>query len=170
MFADGEDQARECIAEQDRPKIKNINKSGTRYNNYVVTFESHEIAEEVLKRSLDQARKVKNSQGKSPRVEWFRERGGAPAHQRETSGGFGSRGASSATGPSVRGGYTSGGERASDSEGGRGGRGAFNRGGRGRGERGRGRGMGAGRGSFQNKGDGAAESRSADSKPAVSKD
>lgn len=160
MFADSEQQARDCIAEQDRPKIKTVAKMGSKYNNFTISFETHELAEEALKRAQDEARKVKNAQGKNPRVEWYRERS-APFHQRDSSGsGFASRGsAPSAGGPSTRGGYTSGG--ASDSEGGRG-RGGF-RGGRGRGERGRGRGMGAGRGGFQSK---EGESKPSDSKPA----
>lgn len=165
MFADTEEQARQCIAEQDRPKIKTVAKIGTKYNNYTVSFETHEIAEEALKRAHEESRKVKNSQGKNPRVEWFRER--APYHQRDNSGsGFTSRGsATTAAGPSTRGGYTSGG--ASDSEGGRG-RGGFSRGGRGRGDRGRGRGMGAGRGSYQTKGEG--DFKSSDTKPQPAKE
>lgn len=159
MFADSEQQARECIAEQDREKIKSLTKMGNKYNNFTVAFENHEIAEAALKRAQDEAQKVKNTQGKSPRVEWFRERT-TPFHQRDGSGSgpAGRGGISSGTGPSTRGGYTSGG--ASDSEGGRG-RG-FGRG-RGRGERARGRGLG--RGGFAGKGDGPT-----DSKPAASKE
>ncbi|KAK5956869.1 hypothetical protein OHC33_002358 [Knufia fluminis] len=163
MFADNEDQARECIAEQDRSKIKTLSKVGNKYNNFSITFETHEIAEDALKRANDQSRKVKNTQGKNPRVEWFRERG-TTFHQRDNSAsGFHARGGATSAGLPTRGGYSSGGERASDSEGGRG-RGGFSRG-RGRGDRGRGRGMGAGRGSFQNKGDGASDAKPADSKP-----
>lgn len=169
MFADSEQQARDCIAEQDREKIKSVTKLGSKYNNFTIAFETHEIAEAALKRAQDESRKVRNSQNKAPRVEWFRERSErsdrVPFHQRDNSGSAPSRGAAAAAagaGPSTRGGYTSGG--ASDSEGGRG-RGGFSSRGRGRGDRGRGRGMGAGRGSFQNKGaDGASDSRPADSK------
>lgn len=145
MWADTEDQARECIAEQDRPNIKSVNKIGQRYNNFVVTFESHELAEQALKRAGDAARILKNAQGKAPRVEWFRDRP-IPAHHRDNSSNvFSSRGGTAAG--AGRSGNTSGGERASDSEGGRGRGSAFGRG-RGRGDRGRGRGMGAGRGGF----------------------
>lgn len=171
MFADSEQQARECIAEQDRDKVKSVSKMGTKYNNFTIAFETHEIAEGALKRAQEESRKVRNAQNKAPRVEWFRERT-APFHQRDNSGsGFNNRGGAAATaavvGPSTRGGYTSGG--ASDSEGGRG-RGFAGRG-RGRGsERGRGRGMGAGRGSFQNKGtDGASDTKPSETKPAESK-
>lgn len=164
MFADGEDQARECIAEQDRSSIKTVSKVGNKFNNFSITFETHEIAEEALRRAHEQSRKVKNAQGKNPRVEWFRERG-TTFHQRDNStSGFNARGGAAAAGP-TRGGYSSGGERASDSEGGRG-RGGFSRG-RGRGDRGRGRGMGVGRGSFQSKGDGPSDAKPADLKPEV---
>jgi len=164
MFADSEEQAKECIAEQDRPKIKTLSKFGNRYNNFTIAFETHEVAEEVLKRAHEQSRKVKNAQGKSPRVEWFRERT-VPFHQRDTSAsGFNNaRGGTTTAGSTTRGGYSSGGERASDSEGGRG-RGGFSRG-RGRGDRGRGRGMGAGRGGFQAKSDAAGDAKPAESKP-----
>ena len=163
MFADSEQQARDCIAEQDRPKIKSVNKIGSKYNNFTVSFETHEIAEEVLKRAHEEARKVKNTQGKNPRVEWYRERS-APFHQRESSGSnLPARGGATSAGPPTRGGYTSG---ASDSEGGRG-RGGF-RGGRGRGDRGRGRGMGAGRGSFQNRAEG--DTKPAEAKPQPAKE
>lgn len=152
MFADSEAQCREIIAEQDRPKIRSVNKLGHKYNNFTISFETHEIAEEALKRALEQVTTVKNSTGKNPRIEWFRDRSERPVpyHQRDSSNPSMPRGGAAAGGPSTRGGYTSGG--ASDSEGGRGGRGAFARG-RGRGDRGRGRGMGNGRGSFQTKGD-----------------
>ncbi|KAK5083879.1 hypothetical protein LTR05_006386 [Lithohypha guttulata] len=163
MFADSEQQARDCIAEQDRPKIKTVAKLGNKYNNFTISFETHEIAEEALKRASEQSRSVKNAQGKNPRIEWFRERSG-PFHQRDSSGSnVPSRGGSASAGPATRGGYTSGG--ASDSEGGRG-RGGFSRG-RGRGDRGRGRGMAAGRGSFQAKGD---DSKPANAKPQPVKD
>lgn len=169
MFADSEQQARECIAEEDRDKIRQVSKLGNKFNNFTISFETHEIAEGVLKRAQEESRKVRNSQGKAPRVEWYRERSDrgerAPFHQREGSGSAPSRGAAAAAigaGPAARGGYTSGG--ASDSEGGRG-RGGFANRGRGRGDRGRGRGMGAGRGSFQNKGtEGTGGSGTADSK------
>lgn len=162
MFADSEEQARECIHEQDRDKVSSVQKVGTKYNNFTIGFDSHEIAEAALKRAQEQSRKVKNVQNKTPRVEWYRERTGA-FHQRDNSGsGFNSRGAATtAAGPSARGGYTSGG--ASDSEGGRG-RGGFVRG-RGRGDRGRGRGIGGGRGSFLNKTDGVSDGKSSESKP-----
>ena len=157
MFAETEDQARDCIAEQDRPNIKNISKIGQRYNNFILHFETHELAETALKRSAPTARQIKNPSGKSPRVEWFRERP-TTSHHRDSSGNvFSSRGGATGAG---RGGNTSGGERASDSEGGRGRGSAFGRG-RGRGDRGRGRGMGAGRGTF-NKTD---SDKSAESKP-----
>lgn len=165
MFADTEQQARECIAEQDRDKIKSISKMGSKYNNFTIAFETHEIADAALKRAVEESRKVRNAQNKAPRVEWFRERS-APFHQRDNSGtGFNNnRGgpAAAAVGSSSRGGYASGG--ASDSEGGRG-RGFSGRG-RGRGgDRGRGRGMGSGRGSFQTKGtDGASDAKPSESK------
>lgn len=177
MFADSEQQARDCIAEQDRDKIKNVAKLGSKYNNFTITFETHEMAEAALKRAQDESRKVRNSQNKAPRVEWFRERNDrsdrAPFHQRDNSGSAPgpSRGAAAAAagaGPSTRGGYTSGG--ASDSEGGRG-RGGFASRSRGRGDRGRGRGMGAGRGSLQTKGpEGASDSRPTDNKTPVGKE
>lgn len=175
MFADSEQQARDCIAEQDRDKIKTVAKLGSKYNNFTITFETHEIAEAALKRAQDESRKVRNSQNKAPRVEWFRERSErsdrVPFHQRDNSGSAPGRGAAAAAagaGPSTRGGYTSGG--ASDSEGGRG-RGGFSSRGRGRGDRGRGRGMGAGRGSFPAKGtDGPSDSRPADTKPQPTKE
>lgn len=162
MFADSEEQARQCIAEQDRDKIKSISKQGSRYNNFTISFESHDIAAEVLRRAQVEARNVKNSQNKAPRVEWFKER--LPYHQRESStSGIDARGGSATATAPGRAGYTSG---ASDSEGGRG-RGGFGRG-RGsvrgdRGDRG-GRGRGMGRGGFAGKTDGAADSKP-ESKP-----
>lgn len=168
MFADSEQQARDCIAEEDRENIKSISKVGNKYNNFTIVFETHEIAEAALKRAQEESKKVKNSQNKAPRVEWYRERS-VPFHHRDNSGsGFNARGGPTTTaiGSSARGGYTSGG--ASDSEGGRG-RGFAARG-RGRGDRGRGRGVGGGRGGFQGKGtDGANDAKSTEAKPTENK-
>jgi hypothetical protein len=169
-FADTEQHVRDCFADEDKEKIKNINKMG-KFNNWKVQFENHEIAEAALGRI--QAAAHKGSSGKPPKFTWFEDRTDrAPAfHHRDSQsqGGAGTwqgsnRGASSSATTPARGGYQSGG--ASDSEGNRG-RGGFRGGrGRGRGEDRGGRGTrGGGRGSFQNKtSDGASDSKPADTK------
>lgn len=137
-------------------------------------FESHEIADEMMKKAIEDIQKSEASltgkSSKKPKVAFFHEKPGTPfrEHQHRESqsqGGAGTwqgsgRGtAAGATNQATRGGYQSG---ASDSEGGRG-RGGF-RGGRGRGDRGdrggRG-GRGGARGNFQSKTgtDGAADAK-----------
>lgn len=175
MFADSEEQARECIAPEDRERIKSITKQGQRYNNFTINFETHEIAREALERAQIEASKVKNQTGKSPKVSWYEERGtrsfNRDSHGSATGTWQSSRGGGnqiSTTPTSTRGGYQSGG--ASDSEGGRG-RGGF-RGGRARGGDRGGRGGRGGRGTYQGRGaegdSKPSESRASESKPVES--
>ncbi|KAK6364589.1 hypothetical protein LTS17_012062 [Exophiala oligosperma] len=172
-FVDTEEAAKECVAEEDREKVKSIVRIG-KFGNWKVQFEDHETAQAALTRSQAEVLKHKGPNGKPPKVMFFEERGGG-AHQRDShsQGGAGtwqgsSRGASAAgSGPS-RGGYQSGG--ASDSEGGRG-RGGFRGRGRGRGDDRSGRGGRGGRGGFNKTAEGTSDSRpsndskSNDSKP-----
>lgn len=169
---DTEQAAKDLFTSEDLAKAKSINPKkaglGGRFTNYVFTFESHEIAEEVMLKVRAEAEKKPG--GKSPRVGWddqFRS-SRQPAHSREsqsqsTTGNWQSsnRGAANAS-PSTRGGYQSGG--ASDSEGGRGRGGYRGRGGRGQDRGGRGA-RGGGRGGFPNK---PADSMTGEAKPAAS--
>ncbi|KIX03876.1 uncharacterized protein Z518_07429 [Rhinocladiella mackenziei CBS 650.93] len=173
-FADSEQHAKECLAEEDREKVKSIVRLGNKYNNWKVQFETHEIADAALTRAQAHIQKNKSATGKPPKITWFEERG-TGYHQRDnhSQGGMGTwqgsnRGAStSASTPSTRPGYQSGG--ASDSEGGRG-RGGFRGRGRGRGDDRGGRGGRGGRGSYQSKmTDGASDAKSTESKPSESK-
>lgn len=178
-FADSEEHVRECIAEEDRDKVKSITRLGSKYNNWKVQFDSHEIAQAALNRAQLDLQKHKNSSGKAPKITWFEERGErGPFHQRDShsQGGAGTwqgsaRGASSTgnTAP-ARSGYQSG--AGSDGEGGRGRGFRGGRGGRGRGDDRGGRGRGSGRGAFQTKttADGPSDNtKPAESKPAESK-
>lgn len=176
-FADNEQHVKECLAEEDRDKVKSVTRMGNKFLNWKVQFESHEIAEAALNRAQTEIQKLKGPNNKGPKIAWFEERG-TPYHHRDnhSQGGAGTwqgsaRGASTTAAGAGRGGYQSGG--ASDSEGGRG-RGGFRGRGRGRGEDRGGRGgRGGGRGSFQNKpaeeasGAKASESKPAEPKPAA---
>ncbi|EXJ82717.1 hypothetical protein A1O3_06531 [Capronia epimyces CBS 606.96] len=182
-FADNEQHVKECLAEEDRDKVRSVARMGNKFNNWKVQFENHEIAQAALTRAQAEIQKFIRPGNKGPKILWFEDRGAF--HHRDShshsQGGAGTwqgsgRGASTtSTGPG-RGGYQSGG--ASDSEGGRG-RGGFRGRGRGRGDDRGGRGgRGGGRGSFQNKATEEAsdvkpsepkpsESKPADSKPAA---
>ncbi len=149
-----EQAAREMIPEEDRAKIQKLRSIG---KSWVAHFSTAEEMQAVLERS--KAARPADNQHNGPSVKPYVERERAPRQpfnrDNQGEGGAGrwqgsNRGGANA--PQQQPGYRSGG--ASDSEGGRGGRGGFTRG-RGRGgERGRGRG---GRGSYNNKpaGDGA---------------
>jgi len=147
---DTEQGVRDLFPEEDKAKIKSIDKIGK--FNFVVRFETHEECAAALGRQpADHKKSSGPGPNKKPNLKYYEERGTRNFH-RESQGGAGTwqgsnRGASSTT---QRGGYQSGG--ASDSEGGRG-RGGFGgrgpRGGRGT-DRG-GRGGRGGRGSFNNK-------------------
>lgn len=140
-----EDETRNIIAEEDREKIDRIQTSG-RF--FIVWFNSPEEAKAALDH-LPADLKGRSQDQTKPNVSLYRE-----DINRNFQGGRG--GAAPGTG------YRSGGERASDSEGGRGGfRGG--RGGRGRGERGDRGGRGGGRGRGFNKGEGDAPSAPATS-------
>lgn len=183
-FTDSEQQARELFPTDDQAKIKKVSRIPSKFsqNNFKMDFESHEVADEMMKKALEGIQKsevsLSGKNNKKPKVAFFHEKPGTPfrEHQHRESqslGGAGTwqgsgRGAATgvtgATNQTTRGGYQSG---ASDSEGGRG-RGGF-RGGRGRGDRGdrgdrggRG-GRGGTRGSFQSKTgtDGAADTKPA---------
>jgi hypothetical protein len=169
-FVDTEQAVKDCFVEEDREKIKSVVRMGSKYSNWKVQFENHDIAQAALTRAQAEVQKNRSAGGKAAKIVWFEDRV-TSYHPREShsQGGAGTwqgsnRGAaSSANSPSTRGGYQSGG--ASDSEGGRG-RGAFRGRGRGRGEDRGGRGGRGGRGLFQNKPtDGASDSKSGDSKP-----
>lgn len=169
--AESEQGARELIAEEDRDKIKSIVRLGSKFFNWKVQFDNHDIAQGALLRAQGEISKHKGAGGRMPKIVFFEEKP-STFHQRDnhSQGGAGTwqgsnRGASSAANtPTTRGGYQSGG--ASDSEGGRG-RGGFR--GRGRGGRGDERGgrggRGGGRGGFQGKpGEGSSEGRGSDVK------
>lgn len=136
-----EDEAKNLLAEEDRPKIEKLERIK---HFFVAHFASPTEMQAALGRvAVD----VKNARGgpDKPSVKVYNERGNTPRY------GAGSWQASSRGGPAGAGGYRSGG--ASDSEGGRGSRGG--RGGRGgafrggeRGDRGGGRGRG-GRGAYR---------------------
>jgi anti-sigma28 factor (negative regulator of flagellin synthesis) len=188
-FTDSEQQARELFPTDDQAKIKKVSRIPSKFsqNNFKMDFESHELADEMMKKALEGIQKsdvsVPGKNNKKPKVAFFHEKPGTPfrEHQHRESQSLGGAGtwqgsnrgaATGASNQTSRGGYQSG---ASDSEGGRG-RGGF-RGGRGRGDRGdrgdrggRGGRGGASRGSFQSKTgtDGAADTKPAT--PAVSGD
>jgi hypothetical protein len=174
---DSEDHTRECFTEENRSKIKNISRMG-RFN-FKVQFESHEVAQTAMNQANSDANSHKAAgSNKQPRFTWFEDPKdrNAGSHQRDnhSQGGAGTwqgsnrGGAPGTANTPTRGGYQSGG--ASDSEGGRGRGGFRGRGGRGRGEDRGGRGgRGGGRGNFQNKTDGATDSKPAESKPAEAK-
>lgn len=174
--AESEQGARDLIAEEDRDKIKSIVRLGTKFFNWKVQFETHDIAQGALIRAQTEAQKHKSPTGRIPKIVFFEEKP-STFHQRDnhSQGGAGTwqgsnrGGSSSANTPSTRGGYQSGG--ASDSDGGRG-RGGFR--GRGRGGRGDERGgrggRGGARGGYQSKtGDGPSEGKGADVKGPDSK-
>ncbi|KAL8964858.1 MAG: hypothetical protein Q9183_004174 [Haloplaca sp. 2 TL-2023] len=143
---DTEEAVRQLFPEEDRTKIKAIDRHGKAH---VVRFPDHESAKAALHRQpADHKRNTTGPDGqRKPHIKWFEDR---PRNfQRDNQGqGAGSWQASNRGGinNTQRGGYQSG---ASDSEGGRG-RGGFGGRGRGRGgERGaRGGGRGGGRGGF----------------------
>lgn len=179
QFVDSEHDARDCIAPEDRDKIKSSQKIG-KYNNWVFHFETAEIAKAALERAKKEAESKRGVNGRPPKIVMFEEKGrSVPFHHRDTHSqsaagtwqGTPRGGAPTASAP--RTGYQSGG--ASDSESGRGRGGYRGRGGRGRGGdertggrggRGGGGGGGGGRGNFPSKagGEGAG-----DSKPATDK-
>lgn len=76
MFADNEQQARECIAQQDRRWIFSVEKHGTLFNNFIVNCHG-KYRQSVLHRAQQQCLDVTNVNGKHPRVEWYREPKGA---------------------------------------------------------------------------------------------
>lgn len=177
-FTDSEQQARDLFPTDDQVKIKKVSKIPSKYSqsNFKMDFESHEIADEMLKKATEGIQKSDVSQtgktSRKPKVAFFHEKPGTPfrEHQHRDSqsqGGAGTwqgsgRGAAAATGNQpTRGGYQSG---ASDSEGGRGRGGYRGRGGRERGERGGRGGRGGGRGNFQSK---TSTDGAADAKPAT---
>ncbi|KAI9818805.1 MAG: hypothetical protein M1827_007625 [Pycnora praestabilis] len=163
---DNEQLVREVFSEEDRAKIQKIDRFGR-------AFVTHFSSPEEMKGVFDRYKKSKDtSQPGGPIVKVYEDRGPRQpynnnrerdSHAGESGAGRwqgSARGGANAGGPQA--GYRSGG--ASDSEGGRGGRGGFARG-RGRGgERGRGRG---GRGSFNNKtaGEGASPAPAAAAAP-----
>ena len=137
-----EPEVRQIFSKDDEAKITKLEKTSKGF--WIAHFETPEIMQEVLKRSPSS-----DSKYAALRISEFRVQprtGGRGAHHGAHHGGAGtwgsSRGERTPGAPREGGGYRSGGERASDSESGRGGRGrgAF----RGRGEGGRG---GRGRGS-----------------------
>ena len=180
-FTDSEQQARDLFPADDQVKIKKVSRIPSKFsqNNFKLDFESHEIADEMMKKAAEGIQKSETSgtgkNNKKPKVAFFHEKPSTPfrEHQHRDSqsqGGAGTwqgsgRGAATAAAgnQATRGGYQSG---ASDSEGGRGRGGFRGRGGRDRGDRGErgGRGgRGGGRGNFQKTGtDG-----SSDAKPAT---
>ncbi|KAL2397672.1 hypothetical protein ABEF93_003118 [Exophiala dermatitidis] len=175
-FADNEQHVKDCLAEEDREKVKSIVRMGNKFNNWKVQFENHDIAQAALTRAQAEIQKMRSGGNKAPKIAFFEDRG-TPFHHRDnqnhSQGGAGtwqgsSRGAASAAGGPARGGYQSGG--ASDSEGGRG-RGGFRGRGRGRGDDRGGRGgRGSGRGSYQNKtSDETSDAKPSESKPNESK-
>lgn len=175
--AESEQGARDLMAEEDRDKIKSIVRLGSKFFNWKVQFDNHDIAQGALFRAQGEIQKHKGAGGRMPKIVFFEEKP-STFHQRDnhSQGGAGTwqgsnRGASSSANiPTTRGGYQSGG--ASDSEGGRGRGGFRGRGGRGgRGdERGGRGGRGGGRGGFQGKpGDGPSEGKGPDVKGSDSK-
>jgi anti-sigma28 factor (negative regulator of flagellin synthesis) len=176
-FTDSEQQARDLFSTDDQVKIKKVSRIPSKFsqNNFKMDFESHEVADEMLKKATEGIQKSEVSQtnknSKKPKVAFFHEKPGTPfrEHQHRDSqsqGGAGtwqgsSRGAAASGTQPTRGGYQSG---ASDSEGGRGRGGYRGRGGRERGDRGGRGGRGGGRGSFQNK---TGTDGAADAKPAM---
>ena len=174
--AESEQGARELIAEEDRDKIKSVVRLGSKFFNWKIQFENHEIASAALTRAVAETHKHKGATGRTPKIAFFEEKppafhqrdqpshGGAGTWQSSTRGGTNTMSGA----PTPRGGYQSGG--ASDSEGGRG-RGGFRARGRGRGDDRGGRGgRGGGRGSYQNKGgDGTSESKPSEDKGGESK-
>ena len=176
-LAESEQHVRDCFADEDKEKIKGISRMG-KFPNWKVQFDTHEIADAALKGVQAALHNHKGTSGKTPKFTWFEDRTDrAPSfHHRDSQsqGGAGTwqgsnRGAASSANAPARGGYQSGG--ASDSEGGRGRGGFRGRGGRGRGDDRGGRGGrgGGGRGSFQNKTDGASDSKPVEARPAESK-
>lgn len=166
--AENEQNVRDHVSEEDKPKIKLVSRVG-KYG-WMIQFENHDDAKAALDRILEKSKSDKSNKGyKGPTIKFFEDRGGpnrTNTHRDGQGGNAGtwgstSRGAANANVPS-RGGYQSG---ASDSEGGRGRGGGFGRGRGGRGDRG-GRGRGGGRGSFQNKA-GGAEGGTESPKPAA---
>ena len=181
-FTDSEQQARDLFPTDEQAKIKKVSRIPSKFsqNNFKMDFESHEVADEMMKKALEGIQKTEGAlpgkNNKKPKVAFFHEKPGTPfrEHQHRESQSLGGAGtwqgsgrgaATGASNQTARGGYQSG---ASDSEGGRGRGGGF-RGGRGRGDRGdrgdrggRG-GRGGGRGSFQSKTgtDGAADAKPA---------
>jgi Protein of unknown function (DUF2433) len=171
LNAETEEQVRDFFPEEDKSKIKSISKFGKTGNAFVVNFDHHDECKAAFERQPSE-RRNRNRDPKVVNIRYFEDRNSnRNFHHRESQGGAGTWQGSSRGGANTnpRGGYQSGG--ASDSDGGRGGRGAFRaRGGRSRGgdDRG-GRGRGGGRGGFQSKNtDGASDSKPAADKPAAS--
>ncbi|KAI9800910.1 MAG: hypothetical protein M1833_003047 [Piccolia ochrophora] len=136
-FLKDEDAVRQLFPEEDRAKIVRVE----RFKNgaHVVHFNSVEEVRAALERQPPENKK--RGEAGQPSVKIFRDHGFGPGEGAAGRWQGSNRGGANAGGQT---GYRSGG--ASDSEGGRGGRGGSYRGaGRGRGDRGRGRG---GRGSF----------------------
>ncbi|EXJ90754.1 hypothetical protein A1O1_03858 [Capronia coronata CBS 617.96] len=172
-FADNEQHVKECLAEEDRDKVKSVSRMGNKFLNWKVQFDSHDIAQAALNRAQTEIQKFKGPGNKGPKITWFEDRSPAFHHRDNHShGGAGTwqasgRGASATSTGASRGGYQSGG--ASDSEGGRG-RGGFRGRGRGRGDDRGGRGgRGGGRGGLSNKAaEAASEAKPSEPKPAES--
>lgn len=77
MFADNEQQVRECIAQQDRRCILSVEKSSTKNYNFIVNCHGNQYAQSAFQGAQQQCLDITNSKGKHPRVEWYRESKGA---------------------------------------------------------------------------------------------
>ena len=164
LNADSEEQIRDLFPEEDKAKIREIKKFG-KTTAFVLHFETHEDCKAAFERQPFE-RKTRSKDAKTVNFRYFEDRSASRGfHPRESQGGAGTWASSSrgGAGPNTRGGYQSG--TASDSEGGRGGRGGF----RGRGGRGRGtddRGGRGGRGAARGGGPTKVTEGSSEPKPA----
>jgi hypothetical protein len=153
-----EDEAKNLIAEEDRPKIEKMERIK---HFFVAHFATTPDMQAALRRVSDEVRNARGGPDK-PTVKIYNERG--PANPNAPRYGAGSWQASNRGGVQG-GGYRSGG--ASDSEGGRGGRGGRGgsapRGARGGAERGDRGGRGRGRGAFRGGAEGAPASTGGES-------
>lgn len=80
--AESEQGARDLMAEEDRDKIKSIVRLGSKFFNWKVQFDNHDIAQGALFRAQGEIQKHKGAGGRMPKIVFFEEKP-STFHQRD---------------------------------------------------------------------------------------